>query len=43
MKFAGKWMELEKKIILSDITQAPKDKYGMYFLRFIYFIYMSIL
>ena len=29
MKFAGKWMELEK-IILSEVTQTQKDKYGMY-------------
>jgi hypothetical protein len=24
-KFAGKWMELEKKIILSEVTQTEKD------------------
>ena len=29
-KFAGKWMELEKKIILSEVTQTQKDKHGMY-------------
>jgi hypothetical protein len=29
MKFSGKWMELEKKIILNDITQTYKDKYVM--------------
>jgi hypothetical protein len=29
MKFAGKWMELEK-IILSEVTQTQKDKHGMY-------------
>jgi hypothetical protein len=29
MKFAGKWMELEK-IILSEVTQTQKDKYGMH-------------
>ena len=29
MKFAGKWMEQEQ-IILSKITQAQKDKHGMY-------------
>ena len=29
MKFAGKWMELEKKIILSDVTQTQKDKHGL--------------
>ena len=28
MKFAGKWMELEK-IILSEVTQAQKDTHGM--------------
>ena len=26
MKFAGKWIELEK-IILSEVTQAQKDRY----------------
>ena len=30
MKFAGKWMELEKKNILSAVTQTQKDKYSMY-------------
>ena len=29
MNFAGKWMELEK-IILSEVTQTPKDMHGMY-------------
>ena len=29
MKFAGKWMELEK-IILIDVTPSQKGKYGMY-------------
>ena len=29
MKFAGKWMELEK-IILSEVTETQKDKHGMY-------------
>ena len=29
MKFPGKWMKLEKKIILSEITQTQKDKHGM--------------
>ena len=29
MKFAGKWMELEN-IILSEVTQTPKDMHGMY-------------
>lgn len=30
MKFAGKWMELEKKILLSEVTQTQKDKIGVY-------------
>ena len=29
LKFTGKWMELEK-IILSEVTQTPKDNYHMY-------------
>jgi hypothetical protein len=29
MKFAGKWMELED-IILSEVTQSQRNKYGMY-------------
>ena len=29
MKFAGKWMELEK-IILSEVTQTQKDTHSMY-------------
>ena len=29
MKFTGKWAELEK-IILSQVFQTQKDKYGMY-------------
>ena len=29
MKFAGKRMELEN-IILSEVTQTPKDMHGMY-------------
>jgi hypothetical protein len=29
MKFAGKWMELEN-IILSEVTQTPKNTHGMY-------------
>ncbi|KAL6076002.1 hypothetical protein STEG23_007609 [Scotinomys teguina] len=29
MKFAGKWMELEN-VILSEVTQTQKDKYGIY-------------
>ena len=30
MKFAGKYMELEKKNILSEVTQTQKDKQNMY-------------
>ena len=30
LKFAGKWMELENKNILSEVTQAKKDKHGVY-------------
>ena len=29
MNFAGKWMELEN-IILSEVTQTPKDMSSMY-------------
>ena len=29
LKFAGKWMELEK-IILSEVTQTQKDKHSIY-------------
>ena len=29
VKFANKWMELEK-IILSEVIQTQKDKHGMY-------------
>jgi hypothetical protein len=29
MNVAGKWMEL-KNIILSEVTQTPKDMHGMY-------------
>lgn len=29
MKYAGKWMELEK-IILNEVIQTEKDKHGMY-------------
>ena len=29
MRFAGKWMEGEN-IILSEVTQTPKDMHGMY-------------
>lgn len=35
-KFVGKWMELEKKINLSEVTQTKKAKYGI-------FIYVWIL
>jgi hypothetical protein len=28
--FVSKWMELGKKIILSEITQNQKDKHSMY-------------
>ena len=35
MNFAGKCMELEN-IILSEITQMPKDMHGMYSLISIY-------
>ena len=31
-KFAGKWMELEK-IILSEVTQAQKDKHDRYSIK----------
>ena len=30
LKFAGKWMELEKKNIPSEISQVRIDKHGMY-------------
>ena len=30
LKFDSKWMELEKKIILSEVTQIQKDKHGTY-------------
>jgi hypothetical protein len=32
MKFAGKWMELGKKIIFSVVIQTHKDNYGIYLL-----------
>lgn len=32
MKLLGKWIELEKKITPSDVTQAQKDKRHMVFL-----------
>jgi hypothetical protein len=28
--FACKWMELRKKIVLSEVTQTQKDIYGMH-------------
>ena len=28
MKFTGKWMELEKKIIMSEATLTQKETYG---------------
>jgi hypothetical protein len=30
MKFAGKWVELER-IILHEVTQAPKDKFNVFY------------
>lgn len=30
VKTAGKWIELEKKIILSEVTQTPNDKYCVF-------------
>ena len=30
MKFTGKWMQLEKKIILNEVTQTEKAIYNMY-------------
>jgi hypothetical protein len=30
MDFAGKWMELEKKIIPSEVTQTQNDRHDMY-------------
>ena len=30
LKFSDKWIELEKKTILSEVTMTQKDKYGMY-------------
>ena len=30
LKFIGKWMEIEKKIIPSQVTWAQKDKHGIY-------------
>lgn len=32
MRFTGKWMELgEKTIILNEVNQTQKDKYGLLF------------
>ena len=28
MEFVAKWTELEKKIILNEVSQTHKDKYG---------------
>ena len=33
MQFLGKWMDLEKKIIPSEITQPQKNTYGMHSLK----------
>ena len=30
LKFAGKWMDLGKKNILTEVTQTQKDIYHMY-------------
>ena len=32
MNFKGKWMELEKKIIPSEVTQTQKGKHSVYLL-----------
>ena len=32
MNFAGKWMELEN-VILSEVTQIPKNMHGMHSLK----------
>ena len=32
MKFSDKWMALEKKIILSEVTQIQEDQCGIYLL-----------
>lgn len=29
MKYSGKWMELKKKIILSEVAHTQKDKYDI--------------
>lgn len=36
MKFAGRWIELEKQVILSKVTQKKKDMCGMNSLICIY-------
>ena len=35
-RFAGKWIHLGKKCILSEVTQTQKDKYGMYSFIYVY-------
>ena len=30
LKLAGKWMEIEKKVILSEVIQTQEEKHGMY-------------
>lgn len=30
MKFTGKWMEIEKKLILNEVAQIQNGKYSMY-------------
>ena len=30
MKFSGKWMEPEKNLVLSEVTQTKKDKHSLY-------------
>lgn len=30
MKLTGKWIDLEKKVILSEFNQMQNDKYGIY-------------
>ena len=34
MKFADKWTELKKKVILTEGTQTLKDKHDMYVLNY---------
>ena len=33
LKFLDKWMELEKNIILSEVTQSQKINHGMHSLK----------